>query len=209
MLEYSRGDFEQTRDHWWWRPGWGPGARYFTFHLTFADSPELHEAATRFGDVLQGRVNVDVVPLPWLHLTMAGIGFTDHVESDVVLRTAETVFAQLPSLAIEPLRFDHLGLYGEGLSLHASRAVWLHRLREMQVAAIDSVCGIRHPVTAFKPHVTLAYFSGATDVDDLELAVRGVDVEPITVLRPQLSLLELGRDERVYTWRILASAALG
>ena len=38
-------DFTQTRSHWWWRPGWGPGARFLTFHLTFERAPELQATA--------------------------------------------------------------------------------------------------------------------------------------------------------------------
>jgi len=34
-------------DHWWWRPGWGPGTRFYTFHFTFQDQPVVREHAAQ------------------------------------------------------------------------------------------------------------------------------------------------------------------
>jgi len=33
---------EQMIDHWWWRPGWSVGRKFYTWHLTFADQPQAH-----------------------------------------------------------------------------------------------------------------------------------------------------------------------
>lgn len=29
-----------TENHWYWRPGWGPGRRMYTFHLTWEQAPD-------------------------------------------------------------------------------------------------------------------------------------------------------------------------
>jgi hypothetical protein len=33
----------EIRDHRWWRPGWAPGRRLWTFHVTWRDVPEVQE----------------------------------------------------------------------------------------------------------------------------------------------------------------------
>ncbi|MDT5026262.1 MAG: hypothetical protein QOE61_2688, partial [Micromonosporaceae bacterium] len=32
---------DDLRDHWYWRPGWSVGRRFYTWHLTFADQPDV------------------------------------------------------------------------------------------------------------------------------------------------------------------------
>ncbi len=33
--------FDDVRDHWYWRPGWRAGRSFYTWHITFADRPEI------------------------------------------------------------------------------------------------------------------------------------------------------------------------
>jgi hypothetical protein len=70
------------RDHWWWRPGWRTGRRFFTFHVTFADQPEVQALVASARARLAGLPGLDLVPAQWLHLTMQGIGFSDEVAVD-------------------------------------------------------------------------------------------------------------------------------
>ncbi|MGH3921873.1 MAG: 2'-5' RNA ligase family protein, partial [Pseudonocardiaceae bacterium] len=75
----------QMRDHWWWRPGWRVGRRFYTWHLTFQDQEDVHRLARVYQHRLDAP-NLDLVPLRWLHLTTQGVGFTDEVSADDAAR---------------------------------------------------------------------------------------------------------------------------
>lgn len=208
-LPRGRAPFRRTRDHWWWREGWGPGTRYLTWHLTFEDAGSLHEAAQRAADALSTVPFVDVVPREWQHLTMAGVGFADEFDSSTVQALAHSVFDAASAIVAEPVVLDRLFLFEEGVCLSAD-SPWLHELRGTQVECGRSVGGADPaPDERFHPHVTLAYFSGAVDEDSVDEALRRAALHPVVVSRPRLSLIELGRDDRLYTWRVIAQQILG
>lgn len=72
----------QMRDHWWWRPGWRPGRRFYGVFATFEDQPALHRLMDEWQERLATLPDLDMVPTPWRHLTIQGIGFTDEVTDD-------------------------------------------------------------------------------------------------------------------------------
>ncbi len=207
-MELVRGDFTQTRNHWWWRPGWGPGTRYATFHLTFELSPELATEAVRCGLSLAGVPNVDVVPPEWLHLTMTGVGSTDDHYPEALLDLADAVFVEVDELDRQPLRLDGLYLGQEGLSLVADSARWLMELKRLQQEMIKQRLGVEHEEQRFHPHVSLAYFRGEVDLSLLHQGIEEAAPRDVVIARPMLSLIELGRDDEVYTWRVLSQYAL-
>lgn len=207
-LPLTIGDFDVTHSHWWWRDGWGPGTRYLTWHLTFEDAPELHVATEDARGGLGGLSHVDPIPSQWLHMTMTGVGFiTDHDEATVSAH-ADDVLAVAADLHVAPITFDRLYLSSEGVSL-VSDTAWLHELKALQVAAVDAIDG---PVPGtderFVPHVSLAYFSGEMPRDKVVDAARAAGLQKVVVRRPRMSLLELGRDDQMYTWRVVAQSRL-
>lgn len=194
---------EQTRTHWWWRPGWRHGARYHTFHLTFERCPALRAEAARVGRLLAAVPDVDVVPPQWLHLTMTGVGFVGDLAADRLDRIAQAVLARTPSPDVPPLRFERLYLGREGLSLVPEPASWLTELKQAQEEVVSTELGLDDDGNrVFHPHVSLAYFRGAVDVAALERAVAAAGPRTVLAEHPMLSLLELGRDDEVYTWRV-------
>ncbi|MGN8025833.1 2'-5' RNA ligase family protein [Microbacterium sp. 22242] len=207
-MQVTGEDVERTRDHWWWRPGWAPGARYLTFHLTFEDADVLHDAAGALAPSLRVLPAVDPVPVEWLHLTMTGVGFTTDVAADALEACADGVFARASQLAPEPLRFPRAFVYPQGVGIATAPAAWLDDLRAIQ---LDEVGRIREVGgdSPFQPHVTLAYFSGETDPHAVAATVRQWHAEEVVVAHPRLSLIELGRDDRVYTWRVVRQVSLG
>jgi hypothetical protein len=55
--------------HWWWRPGWRPGRRFYIVHATFAGAPAVQALAAKARDRLAGLPGLDLIPGQWLHLT--------------------------------------------------------------------------------------------------------------------------------------------
>ncbi|WP_461474149.1 2'-5' RNA ligase family protein [Microbacterium sp. HJ5] len=207
-MDLTARAFDRTRDHWWWRPGWGPGSRYLTFHLTFEHARSLHKASRFIDDELTGVTAVDLVPAEWLHLTMTGVGFVADVDDEAQRAMIETVFSHTARVATDPLHFTRAFVYPEGFGLATEPAGWLEELKAIQTEAVGKVRDV-HGDGPFQPHVSLAYFSGDAPLPAIERAIRTLPFTDIVVEHPRLSLIELNRDEHVYTWKVRHQVTLG
>lgn len=210
-MEYSRAEFENTTSHWdQTRDGWGPGVRHITFHLTFEDATALRELATRFAAAVDGLAEVDVVPPEWLHLTMTGLGLASDLDEGRITGAVEQVFGHALAADSDPLAFARLRLVPTGVLLAADEVPWLTDLKRLQeeAAAVHGTHPDRHQAGEFRPHVTLAYFDGRVDVDELERRIRGMDLGDIVVPAPTLALIDLQREGHLYSWRSIAERRL-
>lgn len=178
-----------------------------TFHLTMERADAVRGLARSVRPVLERFELVDPVPEPWLHLTMNGLGFAGEVPDDRLEAVADEVFALWSSLDDPVLRFTHLFVGLEGAMLVAERSDWLMALARAQRAAIDRLLGPRE-WGDFWPHASLCYFNGPMDPRPLVGALVPVlDAVPDGVdAAPALTLMRLGRGERVYTWEVLRRA---
>ena len=77
LPEWARQHATEMRDHWWWRPGWKVGRRFWTWHYTFETCPALHELVAAYQGLLEELPTLDLIPQRWLHLTVQGLGFVD------------------------------------------------------------------------------------------------------------------------------------
>jgi hypothetical protein len=93
-------------DHWGWRPDWQSERPCLMWYLTFEDQPELADLALRSHERLRRLGAVDLIPVPWLHLTLDEVGFVDAVGPEDVDRVVESVRAVLArDPDYEPLPF--------------------------------------------------------------------------------------------------------
>ena len=197
-------------DHWWWRPGWRPGRCFFTFHVTFADQPEVQALVASATTRLAGLPGLDLVPAQWLHLTMQGIGFSDEVADD---NLAKIIAAAREHLSVVPpvtVRIGPVVVADEGVACRAGPAGALDPARDAVRAAIGGVWGTdRVPEAAeWTPHVSVAYASADGPGDRFEAALNGLgDVAGVTVRA--VDLIRLGRDRHVYEWEPVERFQLG
>lgn len=198
-----------VRCHWWWRPGWKPGRRMYTFHVTFADQPGVQELAAQARQRLAGLDGLDLVPGRWLHLTTQGIGFTDEVtDSDLgaIIGAAGTRLADasLVALTLAPPR-----VASEGIACRVWPEAALTRARDALRAAVGEVRGTERIPEGpeWSPHVSIAYASADGSGDAFEAALDGLGGASATVRA--VDLIRLGRDQRAYTWEIVARLPLG
>lgn len=198
-------EFEQLdrmRGHWWWRPGWRRGRRYYTWHLTFDDAADLHALVLRYHAELADIPALDPVPLTGLHLTMQGVGFADEVSPGDLRAIADRARArcrQLPPFTV------HVGPgigFPEGIPMQVRPWAPVERVRQTLRAAIADVWGpdnVPEPADGFRPHVTLAYCNTDTDATPIRQRLsrlRSLPPAPVDVRTAQLIIL--GRDDKVY-----------
>ena len=191
------------REHWW-RPGWRSGRRMYTWHVTFRDQPAVQDLAARARAVLRDVPRLELVPGPWLHLTMQGIGFSDEVSGGDLAAITAAARSRLAAVSPAAVTIGPARALDEGIGCDAHPAAALSPARDAVRAAIGDVWGpARVPGRAdWWPHVSLAYASA-----DSQLALAGDEAAAITVTEIQLILLS--RDGYRYEWETQATVELG
>lgn len=197
----------ETNNHWRWTRGWRPRRRKYAFHLTMEQAPAVHEIADAVRAALGTIDELDLIPRHWLHLTMTGIGFTDEVSDEQLDAVSGPVFDAWQRLDSPALEFTGLLVADEASMLKAQLPEWLAQLLDLQRRAVDEVLGTRQ-WGIFRPHVSLSYSNGTTPVDPIVEALRPIaDGLPDTVpATPTLTLLRLGKDNRMYEWDTVRQA---
>ena len=204
--------FRQMRDHWWWRPGWRVGRSFYTWHLTFADAPEVHRLTSAYRAQLAGLPGLDPIPDRWLHLTMQGIGFTDEVSEADVTRIAHAAQERLRQLAPFDITLGPAITDPEVVRLRAAPRESVAEVRMVIRDAIADVWGddqVPEDADSFTPHVSVAYSNSAGPAQPILDAVAAGQPAPAVVTIEAAQLIVLNRDNHQYEWTEYASASLG
>ena len=182
------------REHWW-RPGWRPGRRMHAWHVTFRDQPAVQDLAARSQAVLRDVPWLELVPGPWLHLTMQGIGFSDEVSGDDLAAITAAARSRLAAVPPAAVTIGPARVLEEGIACDARPAAALSPVRDAVRAAIGDVWGAaRVPGEAdWWPHVSLAYASADGPAAPAEAAFARFD-EAAAITITQIQLILLGRD---------------
>lgn len=200
-------ELQSTIDHWYWRPGWRAGRKFYTWHLTFPGNNPVRTLAAFY----QERIVLpflDRVPLDGLHLTIQGVGFTDEVsrgDIDGIVTASRWRLQNLPSfhLAFGPADAD-----AQGVPLAVRPPGPVQQIRTALREAIADVWGphrVPEPAEGFHPHVTVFYSNAVADPAPLRnLLQRLRSTPPVTTRVTDVSLIELGRDRKVYEWNTVA-----
>jgi 2'-5' RNA ligase len=211
------GGLPRMIDHWWWRPGWGVGRRFYMWYVTF----EADEAVRDLARAYERRLHLptlDVIPPRWLHLTTLGVGFVDEVDRADARRIADAARRRLARLPAITVRLGPALVDPEVVRLQVTPAEPVIGLRQELRAAIADVWGAdRAPEPDagffsgddFLPHVSLAYSKGDADMQLILDAVRRDEPQPVTTTIRRADLLAVHRDRRMYEWTAFAHAQLG
>lgn len=201
---------EYMRDHWWWRPGWNVGRRFYTWHLTFGGQKDVHRFAGQYRTALAGAEGLDPIPDQWLHLTMQGIGFIDEVDQadvDAVVDAARVRLAAVPAFDITlsaPI------LDPEAVLVPVQPGEPVRAVRDAIRAAIGDVLPeVPEKADGFHPHVSVAYSNNEGPAVSIEQALGATDVPPAAAHIESAELIVLHRDNRMYEWEPYARADLG
>ena len=200
------------RDHWWWRPGWKVGTRFYAWHITFDHAPELHQLAAQYQAALAGLPGLDPVPRRWLHLTMQGVGHVEEIDINAIEGIVTSAQRRLADLGSISVQFHRPVIRPEAIALPALPPAAVDQIRSAIRAAIADHLGadeVPDNADGFQPHVTIAYSAGVQPARSVEAALAAVEPPAVTTAVPQASLIELHRDRRMYEWRTIAEAQIG
>ena len=203
------GDTEQMRDHWWWRPGWRPGRRMYTWHFTFDGQEAVHKLVDAYQARLAGLPGLDSIPRQWLHLTTQGIGFTDEVpdaELDAIIQESRRRLGGAPLVRVS---MGPAVVNPEVVRLEVRPADALTPIRR---ALRDAIADVRGPEQVgesddWTPHVSVSY-SNSTGPMKPYLEALVPPLEPVPVEISDVQLIILGRDTHLYQWQTRAVITL-
>ncbi|MEV4438537.1 2'-5' RNA ligase family protein [Streptomyces sp. NPDC049577] len=197
-------------NHWWWRPGWREGRRFYTWHFTFQDAAEVHRIAEAYRQSLADVPGLDLVPDQWLHLTMQGLGFVDEVPEKDVRAIVEAAAARLRAVPAFELALHRPETTPEAIRWEASPSRPPADVRTAIRAAIAEVWAeVPEPADGFAPHVSIAYSNAEGPARLVSDALARVDAKPARAQIDSVELIVLNRDHRMYEWERFASVPLG
>jgi 2'-5' RNA ligase len=190
------------RNHWQWRPEWVSDRPCLLWYLTFESQPQLSRQAEQVHACLRDVPTVDVVPLPWLHLTLDDVGFADELTPRQIEEVVGSARDAVQDWAPPPLTLGPLAPMDDSVVQRAGPTDELTDLRDRLRAATTTVLGhgTRSALDEFWPHVTLAYLNDVcapSTVMDPLLPLAGARV---VVAAPRLTLASVTRRDRHYQW---------
>jgi hypothetical protein len=203
-------DAETLADHWWWRPGWRVGTRFYAWHVTVADLPVLADHVAAYQEPLRAFGFLDPIPRPWLHVTVQGLDHTSAVPDPVRNTVAEAVAEKLAAVPAPTLTFARPVLFTEAAVISPTDPAPLAAIRDAIRTAIETTYGAPEgkPTSLFRPHVSAAYVNATADPRRVRAVLDEVDTPPVQVTLTHISLIEMHRDHRMYEWTTITTAAL-
>ncbi|MFD8615362.1 2'-5' RNA ligase family protein, partial [Streptomyces sp. NPDC059631] len=127
-------DTETMRNHWWWRPGWSVGRRFYTWHLTFEGQDDVHRLAAEHRAALAPLGDsVTLIPDRWLHLTMQGIGFVGETSEKDIGKTVAAAAERLVEVSVFDAEIGPAVIDPEAVLLHVHPDSPVRRVRDSTV----------------------------------------------------------------------------
>ncbi|WP_030184201.1 2'-5' RNA ligase family protein [Streptomyces sp. NRRL S-813] len=199
------------RNHWWWRPGWSVGRRFYTWHMTFDGQEEVQRLAAEYRTVLAPvGDSLTLIPNQWLHLTMQGIGFVGEVKEQDVHAIVDAARPRLAAIPAFEARIGPAVVDPEAILLPVQPDDAVRAVRDAIREAIESVLGdVPEKADGFRPHVSVAYSAGDGPANPIAQALAGVRVAPAQVRISNADLIVIHRDNQMYEWETFATVPLG
>jgi len=202
---------ETMRNHWWWRPGWSVGRRFYTWHLTFERQDDVHRLAAEYRSALAPLGEI-LTPIPdqWLHLTMQGIGFVGETKDQDVHSIVDAAQTRLAAISAFDVRIGPEVLNPEAVLLHVHPDGPVRAVRDAIREAIGEVLGeVPEKAAGFTPHVSVAYSAGDGPAEPIREALSGLSLPPAHARISTAELIVIHRDNQMYEWETFAKVPLG
>ncbi|WSZ73019.1 2'-5' RNA ligase family protein (plasmid) [Streptomyces chartreusis] len=202
---------KSMRNHWWWRPGWSVGRRFYTWHLTFEGQEDVHRLAAEYRSALAPLGDI-LTPIPdqWLHLTMQGVGFVGETKEEDVNAIVEAAHAHLAAVPAFDLRIGPAVLDPEAVLLQVDPDSAVRTVRNSIRTAIGEVLGeIPEKAEGFTPHVSVAYSAQDGPTSPIRQILGGLSLTPAQARISSAELIVIHRDNQMYEWEPFAKVPLG
>jgi 2'-5' RNA ligase len=212
MADYSAlySDQPAMANHWWWRPGWGVGTRFYTWHITQEENPAVRELAVQYQRALGSFATLDAVPQEWLHMTMQGVGHVSDLPSTAVDSVIDAVAHRVAGIAPINTVYQRAHVFREAIALPPSSPERFAELRLAVRAGIaDAIGTCPEDEAGYRPHVSVAYSNDNADAAPIRSALDKARIDAAPATYSKISLIVINRDHRMYEWDTVAEVSLG
>lgn len=203
-------DHDRMENHWWWRPGWKVGTRFYAWHITLDGQDDLHHLMDAYVDGLRPFSTLDPVPPEWRHLTLQGLGHVEGVTDEQRDAAVDAVATRLGRLRPIESIFQRAAIFREAIALPPSNPQAYARLRREIRAGIEEAWGhVPERAEGFRAHTSVAYSDGSSSSRPIRSALDAVAVHPCGVSLNSVSLICMHRDHRAYEWTTVRTLSIG
>lgn len=213
MTDYTAlyADHDTMADHWWWRPGWHVGTRFYAWHITQDDQPHVRNLVHRYHDAVRTIGTLDPIPDQWLHMTLQGIGHVEDIDTPTLDRVADAVADRLRVLKPVTTTFQRAHISREALILPPDvPQAFTDVRRAIRQGITDALGDCPEAETGFRAHVSAAYSNAEADAGPIRAALDQAEPDtPAAATYTHVSLIRMHRDRRMYEWDTLRTIPLG
>lgn len=188
------------------------GTRFYTWHITVDDHPQLRALVRACQEVLRPLPNIDVVPERWLHMTVQGLGHTREVAEEERDDIVDAVRARLSRVEPPTVTFHRAVIHPEAVVVPPADPEPLLKIRRAIRDGIADVWGATHVPEAadgFRPHVSAAYINAPGESTAVRAALDQAGVRAISETLTAVSLIVRHRDHRMYEWTTIDVPPIG
>jgi hypothetical protein len=196
-------------NHWVHDSNWTGSRTLWAVYATFDAEPALHELAARHRAVLRRVDALDLVQDRWLHATIYGLQFNDAMTADEASSIFDTAMAELPHRPTRPMKLTSAVTDRDAVCWPLEDARFLFDLRDAVARAGLTASNGRpmfrlpEPVGGFNPHITIGYANESIPKHVLAPLLQGLGRIELDITEFDLSLIELQRADRTWTWTTL------
>ncbi|WP_369370601.1 2'-5' RNA ligase family protein [Promicromonospora sp. Populi] len=213
MTDYEAlyADHDSMADHWWWRPGWHVGTRFYSWHITQDDQPEVRDLLHNYRDAIDTISTLDPVPDRWLHMTLQGVGHVSDVDPATLDSVTTAVADRLGHLAPVATTYQRVHISGEALILPPSDPEPFTDIRRaIRQGITDALGECPEADVGFRAHVSAAYSNASADAAPIRKVLdRAQPLTPVQATYTHVALIRMHRDHRMYEWDTIRSVPLG
>ena len=192
-------------NHWTPQPEWTAERRLLAVYVTFAQQ-HLIDALTSMQTPLIGVPGLDLVDPAWLHMTLTGIEFVDHLNCELIEQLRSEFTSALTDIGRLELTL------GEAVPERDAVCVLVHPVEPIEAIRTRLLAVLRdvlpggtpyrlpQPEGGFRPHISIGY---ALQYVPGPVLRRHLDVVPAPAVNftiEDVTLLELSRANRVWSW---------
>ena len=213
MTDYTAlyADHDTMTNHWWWRPGWRVGTRFYAWHITQDDQAGVLDLVHRYRDAVSTIDTLDPIPDEWLHMTLQGVGHVEDIDTATLDRVADSVAQRLRTFAPITTTYQRAHIVGEALILPpANPEAFADVRRAVRAGITDALGECPESEDGFRAHVSVAYSNADADAAPIRAALdRAEPTGPSAATYTRVSLIRMHRDHRMYEWDTIRAVPLG
>src|SRR5215469_5398697 len=198
----------QMTTHWRQRPGRLPGRELYHWHILFHDLPSVHELVATAQSKLAGQPGLDMIPMPWLHLTTYVVGYADEVPASAI--DEMTAGARRRLSEVEPIQVSLARVWyaADAIVLPAEPLGALSPVLDAVRAATRDAGADGHTATdPWLPHISIAYGNASIPSAPI-VAALGRWLPQVEITIRSISLVAQTQVGHSWQWRPLAEVLL-